>query len=289
VSQAVEDPEAAELPPVFTREGAAFAPSPYACSPWSEAQQHGSVMLGLLARAVELHPCEHPVQVTRLTVDLMRAAPMAPVETSCRTIRAGRWVETLEASLTCGGQEYVRATAMRFRVQALDTSAYRSADGMRARRFAGQEWGVPRGIRFFARCVQMNPGQGARGPMVWFRMRVPLVDGEPTSPTQLAAAMADFTYGAPLMVRARSEPSFRPDRDFTAINPDTTLNLLRPPRGEWVGLESHLELGDQGAAVAMATLWDADGIAGCVTQSVLVRPLSGQTRTGWRSLPKSGA
>lgn len=290
MSQAAEGLQAElDLPPVFTRDGESFLPSEYACSPWSEQQQHGAVMLGLLARAVERHPCDEPRQVTRLTVDMMRAAPMARVETHCRAIRTGRWVETLEASLTSGGEEYARATAMRFRVHALDTSAVRLGDPVRATRDASQQWSLPRGIRFFARCLQMNPGDGARGRMVWYRMRVPLVAGEPTTGVQLAAAMADFAYGTPMVLRARSEPEFLPDRDFTQINPDTTLNLLREPQGEWIGLESQLELGNTGAGVAVATVWDGLGVVGSVTQSVLVRPVGGQTRIGWRALRKSGA
>jgi hypothetical protein len=101
--------------------------------------------------------------------------------------------------------------------------------------------------------------------------------------------MADFAYGTPMMLRARSEPGFLPDRDFTQINPDTTLNLLREPRGEWVGLESQLELGDRGAGVAVATVWDEAGVIGSVSQSILLRPVSGQIRVGWRSLRRSGA
>lgn len=290
MSQAAEDPQSEfDLPPVFTREGDAFLPSPWAGSPWSEDQQHGAVMLGLLARAVETFPSDEPRQVTRLTVDMMRAAPMARVETRCAAVRTGRWVETLEASLLAGGEEYARATAMRFRVHALDTSSLRMGPAPRAVRDPSQEWSLPRGIRFFARCVQMNPGDGARGRMVWYRMRVPLVAGETPSGFQLAAAMADFAYGTPMVLRARSDPGFLPDRDFTQINPDTTLNLLRAPRGEWIGLESELELGDTGAGVATATVWDESGAVGSVTQSVLVRPLSGQKRVGWRSLRKSGA
>jgi hypothetical protein len=125
--------------------------------------------------------------------------------------------------------------------------------------------------------------------MVWYRMRVPLVAGERTTGLQLAAAMSDFAYGTPMVLRARSDPGFLPDRDFTQINPDTTLNLLRAPEGEWIGLESQLELGDCGAGVAVASVWDELGIVGSVTQSVLVRPAAGQTRIGWRSLRKSGA
>jgi len=288
VSQAAEDPQAdEELPPVFTRAGAAFLPSPLACSPWSEQQQHGAVMLGLLARAIEQFPSDEPRQVTRLTVDLMRAAPMSAVETRCRALRTGRWVETLEASLWAGGEEYAHATAMRFRRQEVDTSAARAAPAARARRDA-EEWGPPRGVRFFARCVRMRPGQGARGRMLWYRMRVPLVAGEPTSGLQHAAAVSDFTYGTPMVLRAHSD-GLLAERDFSTINPDTTLNLLRAPQAGWIGLESQLELGDCGAGVAVATLWDDLGIVGSVSQSVLLRPLASQTRLGWRPPRRGGA
>jgi len=290
VSEPAPDPaDDSRLPPAFERRGEEFVPSSYACSPWSEEQQHGAVMLGLIARAVELHPSEHPMQVARLSVDLMRAAPMAPVEVRCRAIRTGRWVETLEAGIFCGGEAYVHASAMRFRAQHLDTRALRPASAQRAQRDASEEWSLPRGIRFFARCVQMNPGRGARGGMVWFRLRVPLVAGETASGVQRAAALCDFTYGTPMMIRARSEASYDPEPGFTAINPDTSVNLLRPPTGEWVGLESQLEFGDAGAAVAHATLWDDDGIVGSVSQTVLLRPISGERRLSWRKLRKSGA
>jgi hypothetical protein len=289
VSQAAEDPhDDSHLPPAFARAGERFVPSPYACSPWSEQQQHGAAMLGLIARAVELHPSEQPMQVARLSVDMMRAAPMAPVELRCRAIRSGRWVETLEAGIFCGGEQYVHATAMRFRRHALDTSQARPAQAPRARREPSEEWSLPRGIRFFARCVQMNPGEGARGRMVWYRMRVPLVAGEPTSGVQIAAALSDFTYGTPMVIRARSDAHYDPEPGFTAINPDTTVNLLRAPVGDWIGLESQLELGDQGAGVAHATLWDDAGIAGSVSQTVLLRPITSERRLSWRKLRKSG-
>jgi hypothetical protein len=275
--------EPEELPPVFTREGDGFIPSAYACSPWSEDQQHGAVMLGLLARAVERHPGDVPRQVTRLTVDMMRAAPMARVEVHCRAVRTGRWVETLEARLSSGGEEYARATAMRFRLQALDTRAARADAQPRAARDASVAWHLPRRIRFFARCVEMNPGDGARGRMVWYRMRVPLVAGEPTSGLQRAAALSDFTYGTPRVLLAHTAAAYAPDPEVSSINPDTTLNLLREPQGEWIGLESELVLGDLGAGVATATLWDETGVVGSVTQSVLLRPVGAQNRVGWRS------
>ena len=44
-----------------------------------------------------------------------------------------------------------------------------------------------------------------------------------------------------------------------------------------------------GAGVAHATLWDELGIVGSVSQSVLMRPVTGERRLSWRKLRKGGA
>ena len=79
-----------DLPPIFDRDGETLIPRETARGPWYPNTQHGSPMLALLARAIERHPSEKKTQVTRLTVDLSRAAPMGPVTTeSCdRAVRS---------------------------------------------------------------------------------------------------------------------------------------------------------------------------------------------------------
>jgi hypothetical protein len=275
----------AQLGPVLRREGESLVPSLYARGPWRADTQHGGVMIGLLARAVEQFPSDKAVQVVRLTVDMMRAAPLGPVQTHCRMIRAGRLVETLEASIVADGQEFVRASALRFRVGDFPVADSGYAGEGHAERFA-ETYSDAAGYPFFARALEMCPGRGAAGGMVWFRLRVPFVEGEPTSPLLRVAVASDFGYGAIMLLRARSDPSYQPDRDFTTINADTNVHLHRPVEGEWVGLEPQLTLAAPGAGTVVAHVWDGRGRAGVVTQTILLRD-SATSQIGWRKLRQS--
>ena len=67
------------------------------------------------------------------------------------------------------------------------------------------------------------------GPVqVWVRLTVPVLDGEHPSGAQRIAA-ADFGNGVSGALPA--------DR-YLFINPDLTIHLLRPPVGEWIGMDS---------------------------------------------------
>jgi hypothetical protein len=277
--------DARELGPVLRREGAALVPSPYARGPWRADTQHGGVMIGLLARAVEQLATEQPVQVVRLTVDMMRAAPLGPVETHCRAVRRGRQVETLEASIVAGEQEFVRASALRFRVGRFDVSASGFAEEGHAQRFE-EPYSDRRGYPFFARALEMRPGRGASGGMVWFRLRVPFVEGEPVSPLVRVAVASDFAYGSLMLMRAKADPSYLPDREFASINADTSIHLHRAVEGEWVGLEPQMTLSPLGAGTVCAHVWDERGRAGLVTQTILLRE-SATSAIGWRKLRRS--
>jgi hypothetical protein len=250
-------------------------------------------MLGLLARAVECHPSDRPRQVVRLTVDLMRAAPLAPVRCVARTAHAGRSVEIVEASLLDAegepGVEYARARAMRFRVDEIDvgvgvgdavpieTPPDRPAS-MDLRRWFG-EGEDRRESRpdAFHHALEMRPVPAFETPTMWFRLKVPLVAGEETTPLQRVAVISDFTYSVPYMKQIASDPKSLRDRPFAAINPDTSLNLHRPAEGEWVALDARATYGGMGAGTACARLYDDRGLVGHSSQSVLVRGVPSRT------------
>lgn len=276
--------EGKSLPPTFTLEGDTLIPSTYARGPWRDDTLHGSVMMGLLARAAECHPADKPVQVARLTIDLARAAPLAPVTLTCRSVRTGRLVETLDAGIVDGdGAVVVRGTAMRFRTESIDTSSLRQSAGI-AERYADAGWSDPRGTPFYARCLELLPGRTSDGPMVWVRMRVPFVAGEEPSPLLRAAVASDFAYGSSMLIRARSESGYDPEPGFSTINADTNLHLQRPVEGEWVGIEPQIQFGDVGAATASARMWDERGPVGVATQSVLVRSGEVTRSLGWKKI-----
>ncbi len=263
---------------LFEVDGEHLVPTDLARGPWYPDTQHGSPMLGLLARAVERVEAPRPMQVTRLTVDLMRAAPMAPVRTEARVVRGGKSNEFLDAELWADGELCARATALRTRVTELalpddpallgheDPPVLPDGEG-------GGGWSqgpTPEG-RAAHEAFEMRPVPRFETPTVWFRLTVPLVASEATSPLIRVAAVSDFTYGISVMRRIRRDAASFERAPLVAINPDTTLNLHRPPEGEWICLDTRTHADAAGAATAMARLFDARGPVGYASQSLLVR------------------
>lgn len=252
-----------------------FVPTGYARGPWYDATQHGGPVIALLARAVDRHPADRPMQVVRLTVDLERAAPMAPVSVTVRPRREGKTVQFLDAELSADGEVMARARAMRMRIDAVPvgnnldgwipeppppfpetTPPSRLADDGEA--------------DAFYKAFEIRPVPGET-PTAWFRMRMPLVAGEETSPFVRAAVCGDFTYSVPVFRQIAHNPRSLLERTAVAINPDTTLNVHRPPEGEWIGLDSRTVYDELGAGTAMAHFYDRRGPIGFATQSLLVR------------------
>jgi hypothetical protein len=265
---------------IFNPDGDLYVPTELARGPWYPDTQHGSPMLALLARAVERVPAERPGQITRLTIDLWRAAPMTPVRTVARVVRRGSAVEVLEADLLAGDEVCARASALRFRLD--EIAVPESFDGGAAARppalpeaSSRFPWSEATSANApenpLQHALELRPVPGFEQPIAWLRLRVPLVAGEENSPLVRAAFVSDMTYSVPLMhaMTREREALFR--RPFVAINPDTTLNLHRPAEGEWICLDSRALYAPRGAGTAFARLYDRSGSFGHASQSLLVR------------------
>lgn len=264
---------------IFGLDGDLVVPQPLATGPWYEGTMHGSAMLALLARAIERHPSDGEMQVTRFTADMMRAAPMAPVTTPTLAHHAGRSAEVIEARIESRGRVYARASALRLRRAAIDTG------GVKARYGSGLPIPPPTpGLErsflaeipepqppAFHQAVEFQPVEGTDRPAVWFRMRLPLVEGETLSPFVRAAVTSDWTYSASFIAETFRSGGMPPDRSFSSINPDTTINLHRPLRGEWLCLDGQIHYGPLGAGTALAFMHDEDGPIGHASQSILLR------------------
>jgi hypothetical protein len=95
---------------------------------------------------------------------------------------------------------------------------------------------MPSSVSFYSTAMDHRLAQGdptQPGPAAaWFRLTVPLVNDQPTSPAMRAAAAADFGNGVSWVLPA--------DR-YLFSNADLSLHLHRPPEGEWIGLLSELK------------------------------------------------
>ncbi len=74
---------------VYSVEGSIAQTSPFAGGPWDPALQHGAAPSSLICWVVERLPSPVPIRVARLTVDLMRPVPVAPLAIETTTFING--------------------------------------------------------------------------------------------------------------------------------------------------------------------------------------------------------
>jgi hypothetical protein len=252
---------------IFETDGDLLVPTWLAQGPWDPRHQHGGPPAAALVRAVERCDAPTEMRIARLTVDLVRAVPMAPLRVTAEVVRGGRRIQAVDARIEHDGTLVARATALRIRVDdgfADDASELHWPDGPFRSPVEGaplqpQGEGVP-GIMHALETTGMErlePGRG-RG---WFRLAVPLVAGEPTSPTAAMAVVADMASG----ISARLD-----FERYLFHNADLTMHLLRTPEPGWIGVDGRSQVGPQGVGQAEATLLDERGPFGRVLQSLLL-------------------
>jgi hypothetical protein len=262
---------------VYEPDGRVYAPTEWAGSPWSEGLQHGGPVNALFARAAEEAALETGLRVVRLTVDLFRPVPRVPLRLDWSFVRRGRRIAVVEAQLTRPGESdrVSRASAVLLRP---DEQAPRSWQHTPAPPLAleGAESVdfMPRDMREsfppgFHWSFEVRMGADEHGPAAWIHTPLALLPGEPMSPLQRCAAVADLTFGLSgrslLRQRIVDVDAWR----VPMINTDTTIYWERPPVGEWFGFRHALLTDHEGIGLAEVDLADTEGRLGRSLQAML--------------------
>lgn len=252
--------------PVFEAANGRFVASDYARGPWDPNAQHGGAPAALLMRAFEQLASADGLALARVTYELLRPAPIGPVEVRADIVRPGRRVQLLEASMLADGVEVVRARALRVRrAESGDAGLDGAAPPPGPAEGRTRDFDMPFRPMFAPDTMEIRFVSGAwgKGPCTaWFRMRRPLVGGETPSFLQHLAAAGDFGNGISATLSWD---------DYLFINPDLTLYVEREPAGEWICLQSETRIsaGD-GIGIAESVLFDQRGRVGRATQALLV-------------------
>ncbi len=252
---------------VFVRDGERYLATELALGPWYPGALHGGAPAALLARVLSDSIPDPALRLARMTCELVRPVPVGPLSIRVETVRPGRRVTLLDAFLSDpDGTEVTRARALFVRPSEL------SATPLVPPAFPGPEAGRPNdwtsnSPMFATHAMEIRFVEGAFRQVgrstAWFRLRHPLIAGEPMRGVDLAFAAGDFGNGiAPAL--SWEEHMF--------INPDLTVYLEREPEGEWVALQSETRVLAGSVAVAHSVLWDPQGRIGHATQALLVGP-----------------
>jgi hypothetical protein len=268
---------------LYESDGRLFVPTGLTRGPWDKRFQHAGPPAALLARAVERERSGDeasgrgsggvtPGQAARLAYEILRPVPVAPHRVTTRTLRPGRNVELIEATLADAGSgdELMRLSAWRLRVEALalpgglgepDPPPPPPSEGVSSlpafwtepvAYHAALDW------RFVAGEFD-DPGPAT----VWTRLRVPLVAGEEVSPLERMLVMADAASGVSHVL------------DWTRwlfVNVELGIHLERLPEGEWMAMDATTRLGPSGAGLCTSVLSDERGRVGVSTQTLRVTP-----------------
>jgi Thioesterase-like superfamily len=267
----------------YIPDGDAYVATELTRGPWDPGSQHAGPPAALLGREIERLPAEGPMQVGRLTFEILRSVPIGPLRVEAKVVRPGRSVELVEGTLSADDAPLIRASAWRVRVADTELpDGLGSVDGPSSAGatqstlrpgFAppGPDTGAERDFFSTGQSIGYHTAMDYRftqggfvepGPAtVWLRMRQPLVAGEEPSPLQRVLTAADSGNGVSATLDYRR---------YLFINVDLTVHLHRMPAGEWVCLDAITIPEPGGIGTSDTALYDEAGPIGRAAQTLLV-------------------
>jgi hypothetical protein len=251
---------------IYRVDGDRVVTSPDAAGPWNAGMQHGSAPAALVVWAAEAIPTREPMQIARVTIDLMRPVPVAPLTFKTEVLREGRKIQLCAVRLFAGDALVVGATILKIKMQALNLPSdvaevaldLPGPDQARDEQPSFSSSPFVTGISMRAARGRFGlPGPGA----IWYRVDRPLVEASPVSQAMRAVVAADFCNGTSASLDFR---------EWTFINADLTVNFARQPVGAWILLDAESWIGPDGAGIATARLADERGYFGRAIQSLVI-------------------
>ncbi len=251
---------------IYRVDGNNVVTSPNAAGPWDPRMQHGSAPASLVTWAAERLPTPVPMGIARVTIDLMRPVPLAPLTIETEILREGRKIQLCAIRLRADGELVVGATVLKVRSQVLTLpdEIKELPVALPSPEDSLVEDGCAAASPFVG-SVSMRAARGRFGQAgagaIWFRVDKPLIEGEAVSQAMRAVVAADFSNGT------ASTLDFR---QWTYINADLSVSFARQPVGDWILLDGDSWIGPDGMGLAMSRLADRQGYFGRAVQSLVI-------------------
>lgn len=260
-----------DLRAYFVRTGShTFQPTHWTSGAWKDTEQHFSPIGGLVVHAVDQFVAERGTNdglvIAKLHFDILGVVELVPMEVSVRSVRPGRTIELLEASVTATGRTV--AIARIWRLAEFDTRTIAGGEPaslphpqLLERWQMEHVWPGDYIASLEVRAVHAPmPGRGT----AWITSPITLVAGEPISNLARFIMLVDTANG----VAVRESP-----RAWAYPNLDLSIHLYRQPRGVWVGCDTSVVFGTSGQGLTSTVLHDEHGPVGRSEQTLTVRRL----------------
>lgn len=241
-----------------------FRSTPATAGPWSDRAQHGGPPAALLGRALEGVPDDPGKVIGRFTMDLLGPVPVGDLTVSTSVPRPGRTVALRQAELADeGGRVVARAQGWAFpdRPGPGDLGVpleHGPSDG----HHEDPPGSWSRGYLDSVEWAWISGAVTRPGPaVVWMRPRVRLLPGEELTALQRLLGCIDSASG----VSASLDPA-----EWSFMNTELSVHLVRPMIGEWVCLHADTVLGPGAVGLATAEAYDSHGLVARSAQALLV-------------------
>lgn len=255
----------------FEPDGGRYIATELTRGPWHQDFQHAGPPSALLAHAIEAQADGQ--QVVRLGIDLFKPIPIAALRIEVTQRDGGRRRRVLEAVLTDDASDtpLARAQALLLSEPGLTLGKQPKHDPAAPKPVADCD---PHDLGFFRwdvgyhTAMELRLASGSLGSgqsAVWMRQRVPLLPEAQPSGLQRLMAIADSGNGVSMVLNPR---------EFSFVNPDLTVNIRRPPEGEWICLDARTHFQPGGLGMAESRLWDANGLVANGTQNLLAQAVN---------------
>ena len=234
---------------------------------WNEHEQHMAPATGIICAELDRFSPRNDMRIGRISLDILGLIPAGEFSITTKVIRPGKTIELIESEMKAQGKSCIVARTWRMMTQnSHEIKGLEDAHGN-----APEHAPVWEGIRQWpggyiqsieARSHQRRAGKG----IVWLRTPHDMVEGEPTSDFVRLMGMVDTANG----IVPRQETPF----SWGFPNLDLQIHMHRLPQGQWLGLETMQQYGDDGIGLTSSVLHDLSGPFGRSEQILTLRPMA---------------
>ncbi len=239
-----------------------WKPTALAAGPFAGLQ--GGAVASLLTAEVEALAGVRKWGTAIASSAWLRPTPMTALRTRLSVVSEGGRVSVIDNTLWPAGEDQpcatVRVTLSRERAVEIAGFADPMSDAADPTQFPVRTRRAAQGGPWFMDAMEAREGDGA----AWFRMNHAVIDGAGSlskAPLSSVLGPADWTHGIA-----------RPFQDVVADpNPNLTVQLFRPPAGDWLGAQTRWRPAG-GLGAGSGVLLDVHGEIGRVSMSVILVP-----------------